>query len=216
MDYRSVGELSHHGIKGQKWGVRRFQNPDGTLTPDGRERYGINSNKDSDKVAEASANHFRATAEKMMLEQRMENGTFIPDKQGWKEYDRINKNVEKAEKYLRKIANKLNNKYDSISTEPYISEDGMMYAKSLLTDKFGNTHMSMVAFASVSQKKESNVSKEQSDDEDEVVKSIYSDMEKDSSFMNKVKKAEQRGASEEEIQDLWDNEFFKRYDEMTD
>ncbi len=25
-------ELYHHGIKGQKWGVRRFQNPDGTLT----------------------------------------------------------------------------------------------------------------------------------------------------------------------------------------
>ena len=33
-------ELYHHGIKGQKWGVRRFQNPDGTLTAAGRERYG--------------------------------------------------------------------------------------------------------------------------------------------------------------------------------
>lgn len=33
--------LTHHGIKGQKWGVRRFQNPDGSLTPEGRERYGI-------------------------------------------------------------------------------------------------------------------------------------------------------------------------------
>lgn len=32
-------ELQHHGIKGQKWGVRRFQNEDGTLTPAGRSRY---------------------------------------------------------------------------------------------------------------------------------------------------------------------------------
>lgn len=33
-------ELYHHGIRGQKWGVRRYQNEDGSLTPAGRERYG--------------------------------------------------------------------------------------------------------------------------------------------------------------------------------
>ena len=31
--------LMHWGILGQKWGVRRFQNPDGTLTAQGKERY---------------------------------------------------------------------------------------------------------------------------------------------------------------------------------
>ena len=31
--------LAHHGIKGQCWGFRRFQNPDGSLTPEGRARY---------------------------------------------------------------------------------------------------------------------------------------------------------------------------------
>lgn len=30
--------LAHHGILGQKWGIRRFQNPDGSLTPAGRKR----------------------------------------------------------------------------------------------------------------------------------------------------------------------------------
>ena len=33
--------LAHHGIKNQKWGIRRFQNPDGTLTPAGRAHYGV-------------------------------------------------------------------------------------------------------------------------------------------------------------------------------
>lgn len=34
-----MNELYHHGIKGQKWGVRRYQNPDGTLTTKGIKRY---------------------------------------------------------------------------------------------------------------------------------------------------------------------------------
>lgn len=34
-------ELYHHGVKGQKWGLRRFQNSDGTLTSAGRQRYNV-------------------------------------------------------------------------------------------------------------------------------------------------------------------------------
>ena len=32
--------LMHHGVKGQKWGIRRYQNPDGTLTEEGKRKYG--------------------------------------------------------------------------------------------------------------------------------------------------------------------------------
>ena len=37
MEYKY--ELYHHGTKGMKWGVRRYQNKDGSLTPAGKKRY---------------------------------------------------------------------------------------------------------------------------------------------------------------------------------
>lgn len=37
--YDPTDSLAHHGIKGQKWGIRRWQNLDGTLTDEGKKRY---------------------------------------------------------------------------------------------------------------------------------------------------------------------------------
>lgn len=34
-------QLYHHGIKGQRWGVRRFQNENGTYTDEGKRRYKV-------------------------------------------------------------------------------------------------------------------------------------------------------------------------------
>ena len=43
--------LMHHGIKGQKWGERRFQNPDGSLTPEGIRRYNQYKERYGEKTA---------------------------------------------------------------------------------------------------------------------------------------------------------------------
>lgn len=49
MYYRK--ELQHAGIKGMKWGVRRYQNPDGTLTEEGKKRYDNDPTNDGDRAS---------------------------------------------------------------------------------------------------------------------------------------------------------------------
>lgn len=51
--------LAHHGVIGQKWGHRRYQNPDGSLTPEGRRHWGLSdtskmSDQDLQKAIERS------------------------------------------------------------------------------------------------------------------------------------------------------------------
>lgn len=45
--------IEHHGILGQKWGVRRFRNKDGSLTAAGKQRYQENNKDSSDDVVKS-------------------------------------------------------------------------------------------------------------------------------------------------------------------
>lgn len=55
--------LMHHGVKGQKWGVRRFMNEDGSLTPEGKARYGYDE----------STGQMSAKGEKLFRKERVKN-----------------------------------------------------------------------------------------------------------------------------------------------
>lgn len=46
----------HAGVKGMKWGVRRYQNYDGSLTPEGRIRYGSNPTSSGSKSKSSKQN----------------------------------------------------------------------------------------------------------------------------------------------------------------
>lgn len=53
-------ELMHYGILGMKWGIRRYQNPDGSWTEEGRRRYGADVGPARRNVESAKANYAAA------------------------------------------------------------------------------------------------------------------------------------------------------------
>lgn len=102
MDYLVLGipftdELYHYGIKGQKWGIRRFENPDGTLTEEGKERYNRKleemARKDAQRQSDANAAYGTGagTRHKLLdkeLKEKMKNPEYK------KRFENASKNVD--------------------------------------------------------------------------------------------------------------------------
>lgn len=79
-------ELYHHGIIGQKWGVRRYQNPDGSLTPEGRKRY-LNSYDGGRKMDKLRSGYSRYDEKSVTNANKDPNFFEKDEKRLSKEYD---------------------------------------------------------------------------------------------------------------------------------
>lgn len=70
-------ELYHHGIKGQRWGIRRYQNEDGSLTTAGKLRYGAQKvtealSKGLKRVGSHIGDNFKAKHKWMMSDEELQ------------------------------------------------------------------------------------------------------------------------------------------------
>lgn len=60
--------LMHYGIKGQRWGIRRFQNKDGTLTEEGKKRYTDSEKRNTTKSeGDFITSAYKASADKGLM-----------------------------------------------------------------------------------------------------------------------------------------------------
>lgn len=86
----NYNELYHWGVKGMKWGIRRYQNKDGTLTAKGKKHYSMSddaktaSDLKKKKVSEMSNAELRKLNERTRLEQEYSKLNPGAIRKGWK------------------------------------------------------------------------------------------------------------------------------------
>ena len=116
-DYLVTKELYHHGIKGQKWGVRRYQNEDGTLTEAGRKRVTNHLGK----------NNYVIGVDNKVYDANSKGYSYIYTA---KEYSKYKKSIKKADSILKKLnKEKIDILYENKSTK-----DGREYVRYALID----------------------------------------------------------------------------------
>ena len=109
-------ELYHHGILGQRWGIRRYQKKDGSLTPAGLKRYGSEANFKKVQRAEATAKKeaekakYRAKTEAEIAKINKKYKINKPDKK--KEEIKTKEEIKEKEKSSKPKAKTINEMTD--------------------------------------------------------------------------------------------------------
>ena len=97
--------LSHSGILGMRWGIRRYQNPDGTLTEEGKRRYGV-GNSEGRQIENESKHWKKSDAKYLSDEELRKRNNRLQAERQYKELTTTDSEREK-EQYKKDLKRKL-------------------------------------------------------------------------------------------------------------
>lgn len=117
-------ELYHHGVKGMKWGVRNYQNPDGSLTAEGRRRYGFDENSSFKNTKIDLSKHYKYLTKTRTKDFYNDMKMVKKETKGLKNVIREQKNIrENYQKSAESIDKALRQKYGDEAVTKYYNKD---------------------------------------------------------------------------------------------
>lgn len=144
--WASDDTLEHHGIKGQKWGIRRYQNKDGSLTTAGKARYLKTVSKDilnTSKAASKSDKMYYDAAHDV-ADKINENKSYmeLDSYKDFKEKETKFRDYENSDKYVDYFDSKEHEKDAKRAykdTLEYLKKEEPEYIKEIVKNNNGST-----------------------------------------------------------------------------